>query len=146
MGPGCTHQQSWTVYGGCVLREAPCHFLYFLWWCFLPLTSCPSSGSEVAFMETWLDHPMRLLAQLTQLWGKKPIFFCLLGCVWVWVFMLPCNVLVQAVDMTFMCICCIFVGMCAFFVCVSYTCPVHCDSCTQQQGWTYLQCHPQTWG
>lgn len=99
-----------------------------------------------------------------QLWGGgyiPPVCVCMCDCMqtficvcvlwrehvtrWHWVFVLwLCNVLVQAVYMTCMCICHIFVGICALFV--SYTCPVHCDSCTPQQGWTYLQCHPQTWG
>lgn len=142
-------------------RESSCHFLYLLWLC-VNLWS-PIRVLDQKWHSWRLDcSPMRPWVILTPSSREEAVFpLCIsvrvweCGCMqacsevtvngWHWACVVwSCNVLVQAVLMSRMCICRFFVGMFALFV--SYTCPVHCDSCTPQQGWTYLQCHPQTWG
>lgn len=139
----------------CAERSLLSHLILVTGVCY-PLTSYPSTGSEVAFIEGWLECPMRLWVSLTHSSREEAVFpLCVCVSVWlhagVYVCCLTGRVLRRLVMSLYklstwlVCAFCrIFVGMCALFV--SYTCPVHCDSCTPQQGWTYLQCHPQTWG
>lgn len=111
---------------------------------------------RVAFIGAWLERPTRPLVSLTHSSGEEAVFPL---CVWLHASVSVCSGVDALLDecllccpvmslyklsTTCMCICRIFVGMCVVFV--SYTCPVHCDSCTPQQGRTYIQCHQQTWG
>lgn len=100
----------------CAERSLLSHLILVTSVCY-PLTSYPSTGSEVAFIEGWLECPMRLWVSLTHSSREEAVFpLCVCVCVCViacgclcvlsyWPSVTsPCNVLVQAVYMTCMCI------------------------------------------
>lgn len=148
----CILYYSLTVCGGCVLTEyfaeRPLVTSYTCYDCVLTFDLLSQYWIRSSIHRGLIGVSHKALSHLNpQLWGGgciPPVCvtacrrLCVSVCCGVNVLLdecfvtWPCNVLVQAVYMTCMCICRIFVGMCALFV--SYTCPVHCDSCTPQQG------------
>lgn len=145
--------------GGCVLtRERAFVTSRTCYDCYLTSNLPSKSGSEVAFIAAWLEFPTRPCVILTHSSGEEAVFFlCVCKCVcmravtrvteWMcWLnvcfvlLLCPCSICPHELYV----LCHIYVGVCA--LCVLHSVPFTVIPVPPQQGWTYLQCHPQTWG